>query len=189
MEVEKRTLEPASGFSGELAFYLGSWEELRSRLRKTVSDLTDEELESRAFPSAHQIGNLILHIGESEAGWIWQIIDGQELSEEEKKLVHWYDTTERDFAEKGYSAKACLERIDRINSMSRRILSKFTDADLDKFFAYERDDKRVEVTLRWVLVHLLDHEATHRGQILMLKRILREEIELGRVSASVDDAE
>ena len=176
MDVEKRILAPVAGFSDELAFYLGGLEELRNRLRKTVSDLTRDELAARAFPHAHQIGNLILHLGESEAGWIWQIIAGKELNEEEKNFVHWNDTTERDFSEKGYSAAECLERIDEISRQSREILSSFSDADLDKFFGYERDNgQKVEVTLRWVLVHLLDHEAVHRGQISMLKRILRNE--------------
>jgi uncharacterized damage-inducible protein DinB len=174
MEIEKRILAPVAGFSGELAFYLGSLEDLRSRLRRLAADLTREELSARAFPAAHQIGNLILHLGESEAGWIWQIIAGNELHEEEKKFIHWYDSTERDFAEKNYSAAECLARIDEISRRSRVILAKFTDLDLDKFFGYERDGKKVEVTLRWVLVHLLDHEAVHRGQISMLKRILRD---------------
>ena len=134
MEVEKRFLEPVSGFSGELGVYLGSFEEFRNRLRKTVSDLTTQELTIRVFPKAHQIGNLLLHLGESEAGWIWQNVAGKDLGEEEKRFVHWCDTTERDYAEKAYSAKECLERIDKISEISRRILMKFTDADLDKIF-------------------------------------------------------
>ncbi|HEY8559576.1 MAG TPA: DinB family protein [Pyrinomonadaceae bacterium] len=174
MDVERRFLKPADGFSGELAFYLGNLEAARNRLRGLVTDLTDEELAARAFPEAHQIGNLILHLGESEAGWIWQIIAENELSEDDKKIVHWCDTTERDYAEKSYRAAECLERIDKISARSREILKNYTDADLDRFFGYERDGKRVEVTLRHVLTDLADHEAVHRGQISMLKRILRE---------------
>jgi uncharacterized damage-inducible protein DinB len=174
METEQRFLSPATGFSGELAFYLANLEAARRRLRQIAADLTTEELTARAFPGAHQIGNLILHLGEAEAGWIWQIIGGREHSEEDKKFIHWYDTTERDYAEKNYTAAECLARIDRIGERSREILKGLTDADLDRFFGYERDDgKRVEVTLRWVLADLADHEAVHRGQISMLRRIIR----------------
>jgi uncharacterized damage-inducible protein DinB len=174
MEIEKRILATVAGFSGELAFYLGGLEELRNRLRQVTADLTVDELTVRAFPNAHQIGNLILHIGEAEAGWIQRIVAGKEPDDETKKFVHWCDTTETDYAEKGYSATQCLERIDKISQWSRENLSSFTDADLDKFYGYDREGKRYEVTLRWVLVHLLDHEAVHRGQISMLKRILRD---------------
>ena len=174
MEIEQRFLEPFKGFSGELAFYIANLEAARTRLRKIAADLTAEELAVRAFPEAHQIGNLILHLGESEAGWIWQIIAGKEFTEDEKRFIHWYDTTERDFKEKAYSAAACLERIDQISARSRELLSSFTDADLDRFFGFERHGKRIEVTLRHVLTDLADHEAAHRGQISMLKRILRD---------------
>lgn len=174
MATEKRILEPTASFSREIGFYLSGWEKIRAELREIVSDLTVEELSKRILPNAHQIGNLILHLGEAEAGWIHQIVAGKELDEEAKKFAHFYDTTETDFAGKGYSAKECVERIDKISRISREILAKFTDEDLERLFGYERNGKRIEVSLRWVLIHLIDHEANHKGQISMLKRLLRE---------------
>jgi uncharacterized damage-inducible protein DinB len=93
MEIVKRTLQPLAGFSREIGFYLSEWEKVRAQLREMVSDLSDEELSRRITPAAHQIGNLILHLGEAEAGWIHSIIAGRELSDEEKKFAHFYDTT------------------------------------------------------------------------------------------------
>ena len=174
METIKRTLEPVKGFSREIGFYLTEWEKIRAELREIVSDLTDEELSQRILPNAHQIGGLILHLGESEASWIHSIIAGKELSDEEKKFVHWCDTVETDIAEKGYSTKDCIDKIDEISRMSREILAKFTDEDLEKTFGFDREDKRIEVSLRWVLCSSIGHEATHKGQITMIKRILRE---------------
>ena len=174
MEIEKRILEPVSGFSREIGFYLSGWEKIRAELREVVSDLTVEELSKRVLPGAHQIGNLILHIGEAESGWIHEIVAGKELDDEAKKFAHWYDTTETDFAGKGYTAKECVEKIDKISQMSREILVEFTDKDLEKLFGYDRNGKQIEVSLRWVLNHLIDHEANHKGQISMLKRLLRE---------------
>lgn len=174
MEIVKRTLEPVAGVSLEIGFYLSGWEKIRVGLREMVSDLSNEELGIRILPGAHQIGNLILHLGEAEASWIHSIIAGKELDEEAKKFTHWCDTTESDFAEKNYSAKECIERIDEISGRSREILAEFTDEDLEKLFGYDRGNKRIEVSLRWVLIHLIEHEATHKGQISMLKRLLRE---------------
>ncbi|HLM01855.1 MAG TPA: DinB family protein [Pyrinomonadaceae bacterium] len=178
METVKRTLEARAGFSREIGFYLSGWEKTRAELREIVSDLSREELSRRILPGAHQIGGLILHLGESEAGWIHERITGKELSDEERRFVHWCDTTETDFAEKGCTAQDCLERIDKISEMSREILREFTDGDLERLFAYERDGgERVEVSLRWVLHHLIDHEANHKGQISMMKRFLREAVQ------------
>jgi uncharacterized damage-inducible protein DinB len=175
MEIVKRTLAPLAGVSREIGFYLSGWETIRAELREIVADLSDAELAARILPGAHQIGGLILHLGEAESGWIHAIVAEKELDDEAKKFAHWYDTTETDFAEKGYSAKECIERIDKIGEMSRAILAKFTDADLERLFGYERSNgERAEASLRWVLHHLIDHEANHKGQISMLKRILRE---------------
>lgn len=173
MQVQKEILEPMPGISREIGFYLSGIEKTRSQLRDAVADLTAEELARRVLPTAHQIGALILHIGEAEASWIHSIIAGRELSDEEKKFVHWCDTTETDFAEKDYTAKNCIEKIDEISRRSREILAEFGDEDLDKIIAYDKPDKRVEISLRSILRHLADHEAMHKGQILMLKRLLR----------------
>lgn len=175
METVKRVLEPVAGFSREIGFYLSAWEKTRVELREIAADLSNEELSRRLTPEAHQIGALILHLGEAEASWIHAIIAGKELNEEEKRFVHWCDTTETDFAEKGYSAHECIGRIDKISEMSREILVKFADKDLERLFGYERSSgEQVEVSLRWVFHHLIDHEANHKGQISMLKRLLRE---------------
>src|SRR5215213_5946605 len=101
MKIVKRTLEPFAGVSREIGFYLSSWEAIRAELREIVSDLSGEELSSRILPGAHQIGGLILHLGEAESGWIHAIVAEKQLDDEAKKFAHWYDTTETDFAEKG----------------------------------------------------------------------------------------
>lgn len=174
MKVERDVLEPMAGVSKEIGFYLSGLEEIRAQLRKAVADLTDEELARRITSKAHQIGALILHLGETESWWIHSVVAEKELDEEAKRFAHWDDTTETDFAEKDYSAKHCIERIDEINRMSREILAGFGDDELERMFGFDQKDKRVKVSLRWVLHHLLDHEATHKGQIMMLKRLLRE---------------
>ena len=173
MKVEREILEPMPGVSREIGFYLSGIEETRAELRDAVADLSSEELTRRVLPDAHQIGALILHIGEAEASWIHSRIAGRELTEEEKKFVHWCDTTETDFAEKNYTARDCIERIDEISRMSREILAGFGDEDLEKVFSFDRQKGRLEISLRSILRHLADHEATHKGQILMLKRLLR----------------
>lgn len=174
MEIVKRTLEPAAGFSREIGFYLSGWEKARDGLRRIVADLSDEELAKRIVPGAHQIGGLILHLGEAETWWIHSVVAEKELDEEAKKFAHMYDTTETDFSEKGYSAKDCIERIDKIGGISREILAGLNDDDLEKIFSYERNNQRVEASLRWILCQLIEHEANHLGQISMIKRLLRE---------------
>jgi uncharacterized damage-inducible protein DinB len=174
METVRRIIEPLRGFSREIGFYLSQWEKSRAELREIVSDLTDAELAARITPGAHQIGNLLLHLGEAEAWWLLSVVAENELDEETKKFAHIYDTTETDFAGKGYSVGQCIERIDEISRRSREVLQRLADEDLEKIYNYELDGKRVEAGLRWIFCQLIDHEANHKGQISMLKRLLRE---------------
>ncbi len=174
MEITRRVLSSPEGVSKEIGFYLSGIEKVRAQLREAIADLTVEELAWRVTPTAHQIGNLILHIGESEASWIHEIVAERELSEEEQKFAHFYDTTERDYAEKNYTAAECIERLDEIGRRSREILARLTDEDLERFFGFERSGGKFEVSLRWIIIHLIEHEATHKGQIMMLKRLMRE---------------
>jgi uncharacterized damage-inducible protein DinB len=174
MKVERRVLEPTAGMSPEIGFYLSSVEKVRVQIREEAADLTVEELARRVTPTAHQIGNLILHLVECEASWIHETVGGRALDEEEKRFAHIYDTTETDFATKNYSAAELIERLDEIGRRSREILARFTDEDLERFFGYERDGKKCEASLRWILIQHIEHEATHKGQITMLKRLMRE---------------
>lgn len=67
MKIEREILKPMPGMAREIGFYLSGIEETRAELRNAVADLTKEDLGRRVAPKAHQIGNLILHIGEAEA--------------------------------------------------------------------------------------------------------------------------
>lgn len=174
MEITRRALNSPVGVAKEIGFYLSGIEKIRVQIREAIADLTTEELAWRAAPTAHQIGNLVLHIGEAEASWIHETVAERELSEEEQKFAHCLDTTERDYAEKNYTAAECIERIDEIGRRSREILARFVDEDLERCFGYERGEKKFEASLRWILIHLIEHEATHKGQITMLKRLMRE---------------
>ena len=95
------------------------------------------------------------------------------MTEEGKKLAHWLDTLESDF-DKGYSAKYCIETLDIISQMTKKTLSRYTDEDLMKMHVRNDLEQPVEYSLRFILQRLIDHEAHHRGQMAMIKRLLRE---------------
>jgi len=76
------------------------------------------------------------------------------------------------FSDKNYSAEFCLNEIKKIREQTHRTLAEFKDSDLERIFSIERRGETHERSLRWILHHLIDHEAQHKGQILMLKRLL-----------------
>lgn len=174
MEIYRDVLEPVGGVSPGIGFYLAGMEEVRAQLREIVADISADELSARMLPGAHQIGGLLLHIGETEWWWICSIAGGEAITDSVKKLYYLDDTVETDFALKGLTAADCVAFLDRVSVRSRETLAKFADADLDEMIAYEANGKHYESSLRWILHHVMEHEAHHKGQIAMMKRLIRE---------------
>ena len=75
-------------------------------------------------------------------------------------------------ARHGYTTEFCLNEIDLIRNQTRDVLFSYNDKDLERVITYERNGETTEYNLRWILHHLIDHEAQHKGQILMLKRLM-----------------
>ena len=94
------------------------------------------------------------------------------MTDEAQKLCHFCDTTENDI-DKGYSAEYLINTLDTISEINREFLAGLTDADLDKFHPANDVDPPRESSLRWMLQLSIDHEGHHRGQIAMIKRLIR----------------
>ncbi len=63
--------------------------------------------------------------------------------------------------------------VDKLNETRHEVyqrLVKFKDDDLDKIVESESKKYSIE----WILFHLIEHEAMHIGQILLLKRLYSE---------------
>lgn len=174
MQIPKDVLEPVPGLSREIGLLVAGLEEIRAQTVKLIEDLTNEELSRRYLPSFHQIGALALHLGECEFWWIETVAAGKELTEENRMWAHVEDTTETDFALKGYNSRDCIDFLEKIHCRATETLARFSDAGLDNLIPCERERPRFESSLRWILHHLIDHEANHKGQIAMMKRLIRE---------------
>jgi uncharacterized damage-inducible protein DinB len=175
MPLEQRLLAPSAGVSTGIGFYLSAMEEVREELRKTVRDLSDEQIARHAFEGAHSIAALVLHVGEAEWWWMRCFIAGHKLTARDRQKPYWdvlVDTSK--LAGKNYSAQFCLQTIDRIRAQTHKALTALSDADLERRYRMEKGGETFEANLRWVLHHLADHEAQHKGQIAMLKRLLKE---------------
>ena len=176
MSIESQSLKPVEGVAEQIGYYISGLREVREQLRDVVADLTVEETSAKLMPSTHSIGQLILHCGEAEWWWIHSVVSERPIDREEaKQKAHWDVLMDENFAEHGYTAEFCVSEIDQISDWSLEVLAKLQDHDLGRLFGYEnREGERIEKSLRWILHHLIDHEAQHKGQILMLKRLLRE---------------
>jgi uncharacterized damage-inducible protein DinB len=173
LKTVQHLLAPAPGIAHGLGLYLAGMEEVRQQLSLAVAGMSDRDVGILAMPGAHSVGALVLHIGEAEWWWMQCIVAGHEPTDEDSRAPFW-DVLEspETFAGRGYSAEFCLQEVGRIRRQTRQLLASFDDRDLDRTFAQDRNGVPHLFSLRWILHHLIDHEAQHKGQILMLKRFM-----------------
>lgn len=122
------------------------------------------------------IGTIIIHLAEAEYFWMQEIVAGKEFTDEIEDLLH-HDLWFKDFAAEDLDVNYCLQTVEKIHVLTRDTLSKLTDDDLEKLFARKREDRESHYSLRWIFTHLLQHDAEHQRQMLMLKRLIRADTE------------
>jgi uncharacterized damage-inducible protein DinB len=171
--MRRRVLTPHPGLSTGIGYYLGGMEEVRNQLNVAVRNIPDDLIGKPAFLGAHSIGGLVLHIGEAEWFFMQMVVSGHELTEEDKNAPYWdvLDDLDR-VARNGYTAEFCLKEIEKIRNQTRDVLFSYNDKDLERIITFERRGESTEYNLRFILHHLIDHEAQHKGQIFMLKRLM-----------------
>ena len=171
--MRSRLLTSHPGLATNIGYYLSGMEEVRGQLSAAVRTISDDMIGKPAFLGAHSIGGLVLHIGEAEWFYMKMVVSGQELTEEVKNAPYWdiLDDLER-VARNGYTAEFCLSEIEKIRNQTRDVLFSYNDKDLERIITFERRGQATEYNLRYILHHLIDHEAQHKGQIFMLKRLM-----------------
>ncbi|MEP6818543.1 MAG: DinB family protein [bacterium] len=168
----RRTLTSIPGLSNDIGFSLSGMDEVREQLREAVAGMSDDQISRPIIPGAHSIAALVLHIGEAEWHWMQEVVSGHQVTDEIRNAPYWDVLKEpKRSSQRSYSAEFCLNEIKQIRQQTAETLASFSDAQFDHVFSYERNGKTYDLTLRWILHHLIDHEAQHKGQILMLKRL------------------
>jgi uncharacterized damage-inducible protein DinB len=168
----KIDIEIPEGFAHDIGQYVAGHEYGRAKTRSLLADLSTDEIARRVLPSLHSIGALALHLGEAEYFWIQCVVCGREPSKEEKAFAYFFDTMETD-VEKELTAEFVISRIDEISALTRDTLKNLTDAHLERFFVRRDLSEPRDYSLRELLHRLIDHEAHHRGQMAMIKRLIR----------------
>lgn len=157
--------------SPRVALWYSIMQEMRERLLRIVKDLTQEELDYTLNErKIETIGTLLLHIAGVEWGWIFGDIDGQEVDYEEFKHAFALSPEVNIPQIKNQELQFYIDRLNKTRKEVYQRLKKFKDEDLDRIVESEGKKYSIE----WIMFHLVEHEAMHIGQILLLKRVNNE---------------
>jgi uncharacterized damage-inducible protein DinB len=166
----RRSIEPAPGFSGELGIWVASLDDVRRRTVEAVAGLTPEQLAWKPPAGGNSIGQLLRHIAIVELDWVLTDLSrGEEMPKDAPPIVQ----LDGAMADPGpQPLKNLLAALDYARKETKTRLGRYGRDEIETIREYAGDGVRKVFNVRWILLHILDHEAQHCGQILLVKRQL-----------------
>lgn len=165
-------LAPAEGFTTGIGRYVTMLEDVRERTKKYVQGFSSDQLSWHPNSRVESVGTLLLHIAACECSYIQEDIVRQPMGEE------WVIAFPIRFDKPQLSGKNLsfyIDKLDEIRRDSLNVLRDLSDADLKRIVIPldpGEGNESVEYSIEWILYHLVEHEAHHKGQIALMKRIM-----------------
>jgi len=155
-----------------IASYLAMLEACRRDTKAALNGINTELLYWRVVDKDSSIRDLLYHIAFVEADWLFTDVLQQPIPEH---LRNGLPQEDRDNMGRlmhmgGETSVALLSRLDAVRT---ELTTSYSIMDYTDFRRL-RHLPKYNVSPEWVLHHLLQHEAEHRGQINLLKRKARE---------------
>lgn len=169
--VKQLKVEALDGYDPVIGRWLWTLEATRGRLKEALDGISPADLDWTPPERGNSVGSLLYHIAAIEADWLYVEILAVEFPSEIDALFP-YDVRDGDgrlSVVAGLDLSAHLGRLDMVRGW---LLDAFRSIDLDEFRRL-RHLEPYSVTPEWVLHHLIQHEAEHRGQILQLRERAR----------------
>lgn len=156
---------PPDGYEPTIARWVWLLEDARQLTLETLEGLTDATMNWAPSDGSNSIGTLLFHIVAVELDWLYaEILAVQEYPAEGMALLNYEmrDETGRLTVVNHETLTTQLARLAAGRQLLVNALRSMTLAD----FYRARSLEPYDVTPEWVLHHLLQHEAEHRGQIM-----------------------
>ena len=157
--------------SDEAATVLGFLDFQRATFEWKCRGLSDAQLRSTLSPASMTLGGMLKHLAYVEDYWFTQVIGGQPAPEPWASIDwkadpnwEWHSAA----ADSGDTLRALwADRVGRARSIVRAQLAEGGIAALGE--AHPAWDGQGRVSLRWVLVHMVEEYARHNGHADLIR--------------------
>jgi uncharacterized damage-inducible protein DinB len=152
-----------------VARYLTMMADCRQLTMESIKNLRFDLIYWRRNDFDSNIGDLLYHIAYIEADWLFVDVLGSTIPLELTSELAYQDRD--NFGRLIHIGEEQLESsLLRLNRVRAKLNETYAGMDLAEFRRLRHSEQH-EVSPEWVLHHLLQHEAEHRGQINLLKRL------------------
>jgi uncharacterized damage-inducible protein DinB len=158
----------------QVALLIWMLEDVRRVTISGVEHLNREQLFTPPIEGEFPIGAYLMHLGEADLGWL-QTISGTQVADEIKKKTYynaWYDVPKEDYnpPKTAPEVKEYFEALGITRKLFLDFISSIKDSELEDIITRRIGDKERKYTKKWIIYHILEHEAHTRGQMFMLIR-------------------
>ncbi len=162
----------------QISLMLYMLEDIRRVTLKGISGLTKEQLFSEPVKGEFCIGSYLMYLGEADLGWL-EVMEGKQADEALKRRTYyatWFDS-DKDCKppKEPLEVEEYIGTITKCREKLTVYIQSLSDADLEKKFTVQRkygaQEITKEYTRKWIIYHLIEHEAHTRGQMFLLIRM------------------
>lgn len=165
-----RLLQPARDLHGEVALWMAVLDEARRVTLEAVQGLGPDELAWNPPRGGNAIGQLLRHVAAVELEWIFgDLCGGVPYPKDRPAMLK----DENPMAHPGtVPLSAYLETLEWVRGLTRSKLAELKPEEIESSRTFKGAGVQKVFNVRWILWHIADHEAQHRGQMLAVKRML-----------------
>jgi uncharacterized damage-inducible protein DinB len=164
---EQLVVEPLSGCAPEIGRWLWALEDTRERTERSLEGIDRAAIDWCAPEGGNTIGTVLYHIAAIEVDWLYAEVLQCGFPPQVESLFP-YDVRDDQGRLVAVQNVSLEEHLERLSTTRAILLASFRDMDVEEFRRL-RHLPRYSVTPEWVLHHLMQHEAEHRGQIQELR--------------------
>lgn len=165
-----RHLDRPDGYPSEIGRFVAMLTDTRARLTSDLKDLDEDHLDAVLPWAPNAIGTLLYHVAAIELDWTFA--DLLETDEFPEGTGDWFPVDVREengrLTPMSDPLQRHLERLEWVRGQLLASLRGLTDADLERTLNPDNPSGG-----GWILHHLMQHEAEHRGQIGEIRAALR----------------
>ncbi|HEY9045950.1 MAG TPA: DUF664 domain-containing protein [Ohtaekwangia sp.] len=173
---------PVKGFTPQIGTLVTMLNNLSSRVENAVKLLNQEETDYLMDDKANRIGALVMHLAAAEAYYQVYTFENREFNEEEKKkwqvALDLGEEAREQF--KGHDIDYYLAIYREVRKKTIEELQKRNDA----WLAQERPGADINNHFCWF--HVMEHQSSHLGQILLMKKRLPKREEKQQIKVERD---
>lgn len=149
-------------------------EDIRKVTISGVSHLTKEQLFTPPIEGEFPIGAYLMHLAECDLGWL-ETISGKVVPDDIKIRSYysaWFDVPQTDYnpPKEAPEIKEYFDVMGITRKMFLDYVSSLNDSELEDIILRKRGEVERKYSKKWIIYHILEHEAHTRGQIFMLIR-------------------